>query len=546
MTKSKKHKKVAAAKKMTKKSPKTIAAKRASATKARASRVKVAKSSVRKPTAKAAITEAPPKKPVAAVVPATTEPAGKATVAKSRGRKPTAKTAITEAPSKKPVAAVAPATTVPAGKATVAKSRARKLTAKMAMTEAPPKKPVAAVAPATKPVAAPPKLVMGDLVRFPIAIAGSDCFALKLSVGKPAVLVNVLLDTGSSMLVVNADPYHRETDTGASNSLLLQKGSFGGSDFLAAVVRTQVGMSADGTTAAMTLPTANLGVVYKVKPFLFGNADGILGLAYPPLNQAILMPADTWETSYTPTQLQGLERPADNLAPYVDQLASDGLVADKFAFAVGRSVASVADASLNSGVFVLGGGEECADLYTGGFDSVAVVHEAYYHTNLVAVRVGGRSIGVAPTSVGDPAVSNSFIDSGNGGLMLDPGLYQQVIPLFNEVDPTFGPMLQARGHDQAQLDLAAWPTIEFVLQSTAGTQAALGVEPKDYWQFDYPNAGTATARLIGSGAPKPGQSILGLPLFAGRYVVFDRTGGAGRGVIKFAARRAPEAAPLVA
>jgi hypothetical protein len=30
-----------------------------------------------------------------------------------------------------------------------------------------------------------------------------------------------------------------------------------------------------------------------------------------------------------------------------------------------------------------------------------------------------------------------------------------------------------------------------------------------------------------------------LPLFSGHYVVFDRTGGAGRSVIKFAASRGP-------
>jgi hypothetical protein len=400
---------------------------------------------------------------------------------------------------------------------------------------------------ATLPMAeAPLKPVMTDLARLPITIASASCFGLTLSVGDPAVPVNVLLDTGSSMLAVNADPYDRETDKAASNSRLLQKGSFGGVDFLAAVVRTQVGVPADGTTAAMMLPVANLGVVYDVKPFVFGNGDGILGLAYPPLNQARLMPADTWESGYTPTQLQELGQPADNLPPYVDQFAAAGLVIDKFSFAVGRSVASVVDTSLNSGVFVLGGGEECADLYTGAFDSVAVVHEAYYHTNLIAVRVGGRPIEVEPTSAGDPAVSNSFIDSGSGGLMLDPVLYQKVIEQFNAVSPTFGQMLQARAHDQAELDLADWPTIELVLQGIGGIAVTLGVAPKDYWQFDGSVAGTAVACLISGGAPKPGQSILGLPLFAGRYVVFDRSGGAGKSVIKFATWRAPGAAPLVA
>jgi hypothetical protein len=105
-------------------------------------------------------------------------------------------------------------------------------------------------------------------------------------------------------------------------------------------------MSADGATAAVTLPTANLGVVYHVGSFVFGYADGILGLAYPPLNQASLMPADTWDARYTPTQLQGLGRPADNLPPYVDQFAAAGLGVDKFAFAVG--VPSRASSTLRS------------------------------------------------------------------------------------------------------------------------------------------------------------------------------------------------------
>jgi hypothetical protein len=385
---------------------------------------------------------------------------------------------------------------------------------------------------------------MAKLVRFPITIENGYCFALQLLVGTPAVPISVLLDTGSSMLAVNAGPYRRDADTAASSSQLLQRGSFRGVNFLAAVVLTQVGLPADGT-AAVTLPTAGLGVVYETKPSLFGNADGILGLAYPALNQASFMPADTWQAEYTLAQV-GLGQPAGTLPSYLDQLVAAGVVANKFAFAIGRSVWSATNPSLNSGVFVLGGGEECSDLYTGGFASVAVVHDAYYHTNLLAVQVGRQTIQVAPTSAGNPAVSNSFIDSSNGGLMLDPSLYQQVIALFNAVDSTFGPMLQGRSHNQSQLDLAAWPALGFILQGTDSTRTTIAVEPKDYWQFDGIVAGTATARLSSGGAPNPGQSILGLPLFAGHYVVFDRTGGAGRSVIKFAARRDPDAAPLEA
>ena len=267
-------------------------------------------------------------------------------------------------------------------------------------------------------------------------------------------------------------------------------------------------------------------MVYKVKPFLFGKADGILGLAYKALSPARRMPADTWENRYEPAQL-ALAQPADDLPTCLDQLVAAAQVSDKFAFAIRRSVSSkAADGSadaLNTGIFVLGGGEECNDLYAGEFTSVAVVHEAYYNTNLIAVQVGERSIEVAPVPAGNPAVSNSFIDSGNSGLMLDPPLYNEVIGLFNAIDPAFGQALQAHGYDQTRLDLAAWPTLRFVFQGTGGAQATIAVQPKDYWQFDGYGAGTATTGLTSGGAPHPGQSILGLPLFAGHYVVFDRT-----------------------
>jgi len=347
------------------------------------------------------------------------------------------------------------------------------------------------------------------------------------------------------MLAINVDPDIRDSDSAATDTQLLQTASFRGVNFLVSVIRTHVGFPGDEPAVTVSMPNTNLGVVYNIKPFLFGNADGIWGLAYPALNPAYTMPTDTRGRAYTQAQLS-LGKPAGYLPSYVDQLVAAGLVANKFSFSVQRSAASAADAALNTGVFVLGGGEECDDLYTGTLTSVAVVHETYYNTNLLAVQVGGQTVPVAPTPVGDAAVSNSFIDSGCGGLMLDPRLYQQVITLFNRVNPMFGPMLQARSRDQTQLDLAAWPTLVFVLQGADGGRVTLAVEPKDYWQFDGSTAGTATAGLFSGGAPKPGQSILGLPLFSGHYVVFDRTGGTGNSVVKFAPLRDANAAPLVA
>jgi hypothetical protein len=392
---------------------------------------------------------------------------------------------------------------------------------------------------------------MADMMRIPITnTVTGNAFTLALSVGTPPVPINVLLDTGSSMTAVNLDPYDPTADQTATTTQLLQNGSFQDGTFVAAVVRTRAGMPADATGVAMAVPQANLGVVYNIKPFLFGNADGILGLAYAALNPASTMPGNTMDNRYTAAQL-GQGQPAGTLPPYVDQLVAAGLAADKFAFAIRRSITSkaadsAAAALLNTGMFVLGGGEECTDLYTGEFTSVAVVQQAYYNTNLTAIQIGGRTIQVAPAPAGGAAVSNSFIDSGNSGLMLDPALYQQIIGLFNAVDPAFGPALQAPGFDQTKLDLVRWPTLGFVLQGVGGASVTLTVEPKDYWQFDGYGAGTATAGLINGGAPHAGQSILGLPLLAGHYVVFDRTGGAGNNAIRFAALRDPDTPPLVA
>jgi hypothetical protein len=138
--------------------------------------------------------------------------------------------------------------------------------------------------------------------------------------------------------------------------------------------------------------------------------------------------------------------------------------------------------------------------------------------------------------------SNAIVDSGNPTLMLDQGLYDKVVALFGAVNADFGSALQkyapnaGGGCEQTQLDLTRWPPIRLILQGSDGGQVAVSVAPQDYWQFDCGQRGSATTALCGDGGMLGGQSNLGLPIFCGHYVVFDRTASSGHGVIGFATR----------
>jgi hypothetical protein len=297
----------------------------------------------------------------------------------------------------------------------------------------------------------------------------------------------------------------------------------------------------------MTLQGANLAVTYQMQPGTFGNADGIFGLAYATLDAAWQMPADTWQNRYGADQVS-LGKPAD-LDPYFNQLTEAGLVSGKFALAVHRSVMSAAldDPSrdpLNKGIFVLGGGEECNELYTGGFTSVAVMHETFYSANLLEIQVGGQSVPVTPPAPGARVASNAIVDSGNPSLMLDQGLFDKVVAMFGAVNADLASALRqgspdaGNGCDQRQIDFTKWPPLRLILQGSDGGRASVIVAPQDYWQFDSGLRGTATTVLCGDGGMLGGQSNLGLPIFGGHYVVFDRTASSGHGVIKFAAHPA--------
>jgi hypothetical protein len=375
---------------------------------------------------------------------------------------------------------------------------------------------------------------LASIVRLQITnIYGGDYTAV-LQFGANKTPLNVLLDTGSSTLAVDASKYKPDTAGGDQTTDMAQFASYGdGSYFTGALIHTTVTIGAPGADAA--LAGANVAVAYSASSDMFGETDGILGLAYAELDDAFTMPQDTWAHQYTEQEVRGGQRAT--VKPYLTQLAGLGVVSDKIAFYTRRSFpheGGGASDPLNLGWIVVGGGEESTDLYVGEFQVVTVKADKWWNTNLKSVIVGGK----APLAVRSQAImgqaSNSIVDSGTNSLNLGPRLLRSIM---NELTHAQAAQLEnsIKGQvvNNSDLDLATWPTISFVLEGDAG-DVTVDVAPGDYWQLDTGTVGQAQAAITQG---TNGLAILGLPAMNGYFVIFDGEADNGRGVIRFAKRK---------
>jgi hypothetical protein len=376
---------------------------------------------------------------------------------------------------------------------------------------------------------------MAKAVRVPTTILTTgESYTARLGFGANRVQASVILDTGSATLAVDGAVFDPVAG-GCATTRLMQQVNYLSTTLTCAVVNGAVSL---GDAPPMTLAGANIGVAYAGG--LFGGAQGIWGLAYQALDGALRMPGDTWQTKYQASQT-GLGTACD-IAPLFDQFAAAGLLGQQFAFRIHRAAPcrAMADPTadpLNTGVFVAGGGLECDDLYTGSFSAIAVVHPKYYNVSLLSAQVGAQPpITVQQPPAGSNAISTAVIDSGTPTLILDQGLHDDIIAAFGVIDPDYAAALQRQdpaGEDQAALDLAAWPNLVLTFAADGGGVASVTLPPTAYWQTDA-QPGRAVAMLTGDGYGLGGQSTLGLPFFAGQYVVFDRSGPSGRGVVSVA------------
>jgi hypothetical protein len=388
---------------------------------------------------------------------------------------------------------------------------------------------------------------------------GAYSAAIELgSEGRPA---NLLLDTGSSTTVVLPHAYPAERDQHRQATAWAQRIKYGAGAWAGPVLSSQVTVG-EGKHRR-TLALAHFALV-ESRAQDFRDCDGLLGLAFRDLDRAHdatallaergIDPALTWPWPFAVEDAdtfakfkEALARqPRLTLRPLFSALEEEGIVADKFAMLVRRSLVHVTEADattrhlagdpLNRGVLVLGGGEECERLHRGGFHAVKIVHERYYNCHLVAVSVGDQArIPAPPLDAKDEAAyaSNAIVDTGCSFIVLEHSLHAAVLegiarhyPAATERIARFGERFRTEhGLPNDAFDNRRWPDLHFHLQSPDGGETTLTVDPGDYWQRNALHPGECFFMLMAQLPSWPRQSILGLPLLSGRYCVFDRRGG---------------------
>ena len=296
-------------------------------------------------------------------------------------------------------------------------------------------------------------------------------------------------------------------------------------------IQTQI--SAGSGSNSVVLQGENAAVAYLSSGNMWGNSDGILGLAYAPLDDAFTMPGDTLANKYSATEVRAGKQ--SDITPYLTQLADASVTSDIITFRTRRSFVHTGTGNdqtdpLNQGVMIIGSGQEATDLSTGGFQTVKVLSDAWYCTNLKSVSVGNKDPIAARINGPKGMPSNSIVDSGTNSLSLSSQLLKAILSKFSTAQQE---QLSQSIKDQrpvSGLNLAEWPTMTFVLEGMTA-DVTLQVTPENYWQA---NTGEVGAWMAAITTGEPGLAILGLPLMNGYFTIFDGEANGGKGVIHFA------------
>jgi hypothetical protein len=387
-----------------------------------------------------------------------------------------------------------------------------------------------------------------------------------------------VLDTGSSTLVVLPHAYDPAQDGSRAATSWAQEVRYGVGAWAGPVVSAEVHF--DGPHGRLTLPSAQLAVVTARAQDL-KDADGLFGLAFGGLDTAHdfadylgtqgIAPPVTWPWPFEQeaadlatfgTLLR--TQPRVRLTPLFTALEEQHCVENRFALLVHRALAHVLDDAaddatlaadpLNQGLLILGGDTHdvhADDLHRDDVREVQVVHDLYYNAELIGLQIDdGPRIAAPALDAKDVAraASNAIVDSGSSFLVLEASLYQAVIAAFSERDPGMSALVEhfwqgfrqdQRGVPNADVDAFQWPALHFFLRAPDGSETRLTCPPAHYWQRNALRAGQACFLLMDQLTGWAKQTILGLPLLAGHYVVFDRVAANG-GCLRIATAKPPK------
>jgi hypothetical protein len=416
-------------------------------------------------------------------------------------------------------------------------------------------------------------------VALPITLAyAKGAYTVALRIGRDARIANLVLDTGSSTLVVLPHAYDPAQDASHAPTAWAQEVRYGVGAWAGPVLSAEVHF--EGPHGRVTLPSAQLAVVTARAQDL-KHADGLFGLAYGGLDTAHdfagylttqgITPPLTWPWPFDRedgnlatfrTLLRA--QPRVRLTPLFTALEEEHRVQNRFALLVRRALAHVLDDAaddttlaadpLNQGVLILGGDTHdvhADDLHRDDVREVQVVHDLYYNAELIALQVDdGPRIPAPPLDENDiaRAASNAIFDSGSSFLVLEDSLYRAVLDAFAARDPGMAALVDrfwqvfeatGQGLPNADVDAFDWPALHFILRAPDGGETRLTCPPAHYWQRNALRAGHACFLLMDQLPGWAKQTILGLPLLAGHYVVFDRSAANG-GCVRIATAHPPK------
>lgn len=438
---------------------------------------------------------------------------------------------------------------------------------------------------------------MPTTLKLPITnVYAKGDYCATLHIGSEKSPVNLIIDSGSSTLVVKETSYKANEDKNLTPTTIAQEVNYGIGGWNGPVVHSTITINEESINdetsninkPSITLKNATIALVSSEKQYAtFGLADGMLGMAYHHLNKGFnlneylqeqkVAPAHTYPWPFKADDTHATKEinsenlkdfkhflwqyPEHDITPYFTELALHNLSTNKFSFYSKRSAIHIDKGytekstpeqlkqdPLNQGWLILGGGEEQTDLYQGSFKSIKVEHDVYYNVELVSVQVGKQApIAAAPLDEKNVKnyLTNAIIDTGAGGIVLTAEIYQQMIKDLTAINPEFEAQLtpfkdiayQEVGINAGELNLEQWPDIIFTFVSHITNKEKkteqLTCTPQAYWQVNTPSHGKACFRFLSQLPQWPNQSIMGLPLLNNYYVIFDRTIDK-TGVIKFA------------